>query len=1263
MTTYTFEGQDWNVPDDMKPEDAMRLILTSKASRGTNSINDTSPSSLTKDDISGRATNPDNLQHDSDWLAASRAIYRFNNPQDFQGSNDELAEYGLDQMGWFNYNLPSMAVDAARIRQAPDEVKTAFVHLMDTYDNLEMSWGGAGRFIKGVALDPTTYVGLSSLGIGTVGRAGVQVMTKAGIRQALKAGVVTAIEGAALTGVQDSISQGVRIDAGAQSEFSYGQLAANAALGAVAGEVLGAASHGIASKLSVKEGAAPGRTTSLDAGLPESHTDGLGKVENTSDIVPSPSSEAQPLPVSDAGEAIVSRTGEPNLHPTDDVPASVAPESVPVRDVLDVASKPEAVGTNASGIEQNPVITAIREALGSEAGSDTASPALKTVLDLKPDEVRPIVEEARAGRYSPEEMQIAKQTFADATEAVGRQLAEVRSNIASKTLDGPSAAVAHEEARQLQRQYDIVRRADLSLSSITGSELKNRVGNLNTGAFRDVSPDSILRDKGFDPDKLGEYHPERITAEAEFQDRLAFEYDRRTTDREIQSLQTKVQDAVDYGDYAEAAKLSASEDALRTSLAERSPDTASPGLDQRANTFFNTVNEWVISTVFTPATVVVNTVPHVVSVTLRPIGEFVVRGMDAKAWKVMATTYSAMAQHSDSAVRAAIAAWRYERDITAGVTDGASKYLEHDPIISRRYGGGFIRFFPRVLSSSDALFRKLNYHAFVAGNAAADAWEEGLHTGLKGAGLTDFVRSAVEKASAQSMASKIDAPSVVAFLRKQGLDRGLKPGPKLDHWVSTELQKNGDLFRQATDQAGSDFADDLAFKRQFSGDSKVSRLAAGYEEFIHANPWMRLAGQLFFRTPVRVFEEGFRLTAGVNLVTPGFLRDLRGYGAGGVGGHAQLRAQGEAMLSFGIAAAVMNLYAQGKITGGGTGDWRSKKTQADAPGWSPYSIRFDDGSELSFRNLDPFATPMKIMVNALDRYSELMTRQSQGERTDKTSVDNALAFVAMSSLSIVQAVKDANLMEGVAQLYELGENLTDPENKQDQLIRFLGQKLQLAVPNVYTKANGVLDPVLTDPVSLDGFLMGRVNPSYGPVPKRYDALGYVMTRENPLTNIWGVPDYVSGEAKAQLYGEKRGQVLNALARLSVATGKNFVAPYDAARFGGSELGLPALDLRTKLTADGKETWHDRLQRYTRDTGVTDRLHQVLVASQGLPVGTPSVDGARTKLAAELLATARTQAMLRLMREEQDIDRLRRQGMNDKVQSMVGARDAKALPGW
>jgi hypothetical protein len=95
-----------------------------------------------------------------------------------------------------------------------------------------------------MADDPTTYVGLSTLGLGAIMGTSAKQATKAGIVAALKAGLpttaVAAIEGGAFTSFDDAMRQEVTIEAGVQDEFNVGQNVWATVVGTGAGSLLGA---------------------------------------------------------------------------------------------------------------------------------------------------------------------------------------------------------------------------------------------------------------------------------------------------------------------------------------------------------------------------------------------------------------------------------------------------------------------------------------------------------------------------------------------------------------------------------------------------------------------------------------------------------------------------------------------------------------------------------------------------------------------------------------------------------------------------------------------------------------------------------------------------------------------------------------------------------------------------------------------------------------------------------------------------------------
>ena len=184
-TVYVIGDKTYHLHKDIS-EDQKQQFLESELSAYETRSASANPETVTTE----------SLQHDPDWIHASKVTYAKREGKPFSGTDAEAADYGVNQMGWFNYNLPMMAVDANRMRSADPEEKRAFLHLMETYDKLGVSWGGVGRAAKGLLADPSTYVGLSTLGLGMAGSTAGKVLTKEGIKSLLKTGVQAGVEGA-----------------------------------------------------------------------------------------------------------------------------------------------------------------------------------------------------------------------------------------------------------------------------------------------------------------------------------------------------------------------------------------------------------------------------------------------------------------------------------------------------------------------------------------------------------------------------------------------------------------------------------------------------------------------------------------------------------------------------------------------------------------------------------------------------------------------------------------------------------------------------------------------------------------------------------------------------------------------------------------------------------------------------------------------------------------------------------------------------------
>ncbi len=158
---------------------------------------------------------------------------------------EEFAQWGIEHIGWLNYHLPSLGIQATKLgfkAKSNPQAAHAFLHLLNTYGELPMfTWKGTKRFFNGVLQDPTTYVGLGTLGVGLLGKKFVNIGGKGALKSMIRAAVdpkaAAVYEGALYSGVDDFFRQKVAIEAGpdvegGQDKYHYGRGAMAGAFGA-----------------------------------------------------------------------------------------------------------------------------------------------------------------------------------------------------------------------------------------------------------------------------------------------------------------------------------------------------------------------------------------------------------------------------------------------------------------------------------------------------------------------------------------------------------------------------------------------------------------------------------------------------------------------------------------------------------------------------------------------------------------------------------------------------------------------------------------------------------------------------------------------------------------------------------------------------------------------------------------------------------------------------------------------------------------------
>ncbi len=162
------------------------------------------------------------------------------------GSSDaDFADWGLSMMGFVHNNLPKLGIEAINTLSRTPEEKAAFLYLFQAADpsHVEYSMGGTARAVAGMALDPATYFGIGTLGLGTLFKEATKTVTKEGVIALLKKGAETGIQAGVNTalyaGSQDALKQSVELQTGAIDKYSFSRTGIAAAEGAATGFALG----------------------------------------------------------------------------------------------------------------------------------------------------------------------------------------------------------------------------------------------------------------------------------------------------------------------------------------------------------------------------------------------------------------------------------------------------------------------------------------------------------------------------------------------------------------------------------------------------------------------------------------------------------------------------------------------------------------------------------------------------------------------------------------------------------------------------------------------------------------------------------------------------------------------------------------------------------------------------------------------------------------------------------------------------------------
>ena len=127
---------------------------------------------------------------------------------------------------------------------------------------------------------------------------------------------------------------------------------------------------------------------------------------------------------------------------------------------------------------------------------------------------------------------------------------------------------------------------------------------------------------------------------------------------------------------------------------------------------------------------------------------------------------------------------------------------------------------------------------------------------------------------------------------------------------------------------------------------------------------------------------------------------------------AAAEANARIQMGYLLWTGALGLVLSGKITGGGSRDWRINKEKEANTGWQPYSWKTNDGRYISLNRLDPLFTPMFMVADIYDVYSK-WARETDDlpPSIDKQLTEASMAAITMLTRNITSKFYTKNIIE------------------------------------------------------------------------------------------------------------------------------------------------------------------------------------------------------------------------------------------------------------
>lgn len=1193
------------------------------------------------------------LQGNDSWIKGSQNFFKMTYgyvPQvgdeelegyDGESYREKLADYGLKQMAGFNFNIGDMAIDTKRVMSSDQEMKESFVYMLDQYDAVNSSWHTASQAGWEMFTDVTNWAGLLTLGTAAVasqtakfagkkvlsetikaslkksGEYSVNAATKIGLNSSMKrAGALAGAEGALHTGLSDSMQQNVRIDAGAQDEYSIGQTAAMTGIGLVGGAILGSGlDYGITK--TAKHFADKKLAVQVDKVREEIAVDVAKGERKAQEIIDNPTT-------------MVTKAIDDELPP--EQVQKAFDEEVKVR------SNEEApdVKVKADSSDPRPAKARVTPRLFHNAFD------LMDVMS-DPNSVGKVIDDFEKNQYTPKEYTQVLRIANEANELMGQDVLKLHGLMSKGNLSEVETKSLNEQIEKALSLYD------------RGAAVREHVNAYSGRNLQAIQDYMNYRKNIGEPLKEEEINAAHT----------------KLYKKEVAALDTKYEAEIDaigkdgkpnvHERLVEVMKRRESDPTRLDLLNELDKRDPLGNWKGEPSTTMEKLVELSISGVFSPSTVVYNTVwPMLKTYAYPALDTIFDNPLSLMKWRKTLRVYAQMFGATAAAKKSARAAAAYEQTL---LTQDPQRFYEGGIKIDGKLFG-FLRTFPRLLGASDAYNQEIASTAVLAANAFDSLATKAHADGLRGAKLRKYVDDNIKAEIDKGYDYDMTINKLKPFYEK---GKSLKyTGKKLEDYVLKEMKKTGtDGMRRLKDADALDAVQTLLYKKEFRKDGdgftgKVEHYAAKYEDFVKDNPWSKFFGNLFFRTPAWLFNESLRLTPAVNGLLPQFKNDLSG--ANGIA--RQNRAKTEAAVGYAWMLYVATKWAQGEMTGSPELDY-TKKGERNRSTMRPLTIKdpffLDGGKEVEFRRWEPLRIPATIVINALEGYMDHTELKNMNgyEEGDGVIPDDVMAGLGIAFATAIAAFKDSALTQGVTDTIGTAVKLTgffeDPNGEDQQkgselLGNFLVKKGTMIAPSTIKKSQEAFmgQDELTSIVGYGDRWTSLWTPNATSIPRQYDIFGNVSKRPASYTQITGF-GYAKADDLSAGRSEDEMAVLDYVADLEeLGFGSLTRAKYRDARFGKT-------DLRTIDTTleDGSvvSVFDAMMQQLQKNRGALVDALLPLTTAHDMPLGSPRETGTygiRVKKTKEFINNHRNQALDMIIARDET---LRKQSFDRTIKNL------------